>query len=166
MGRLSEFWKDDSGAILTAEAVMVGTVGVLGSVVGLNMAANAVDAELKEVASAIRSLDQSYGFVGRAGCGGWTAGSYYHQQPVSQALAELCGSVPADPQSIKDQVDAHRKATDGGVAPGTDASPTLTPAITPAPENDLPKKDEAPKKKKPKKDKDNEQDDDDEQDAA
>ncbi len=104
-----ELWQDEHGLILSAEAVTVGTLGVLGAVVGLNMASTAVDAELKEFAFAIRSLDQSYGFVGHQSCRAWSAGSSYRQQDVQVSLQELCADGSTDIRAIHDHVDAQRR---------------------------------------------------------
>ena len=38
MQLVKDLWQDELGLILSAEAVTVGTIGVLGAVVGLNMA--------------------------------------------------------------------------------------------------------------------------------
>lgn len=153
---MRDLWRDDGGAVLTAEAVLVGSVAVLGVTVGLSTVATAVNEELKEFSYAIRSLDQSYGFVGQSSCRAWTAGSYYTQPKVEVALAELCGEGAANIDVIREHVDAQRALQ----------HPTATPIDTqlaPAPEpNDLPqpevKKDEPkkPVKKKPKKSQDEE----------
>src|SRR5690606_34960632 len=76
---LQQLWQDESGVVLSAEVVTVGTLGVLGAVVGLNAAGTAIDGELKEFSSAIRSLDQSYCVSGHRSCRAWTAGSCYRQ---------------------------------------------------------------------------------------
>ena len=110
MQPIQNFWQDESGLVLSAEAVTIGTLGVVGAVVGLNAATTAVDQELKEFAGAIRSLDQSYGYVGHQSCRAWTAGSYYRQPPVQQALADLCSDGATDIQAIQKHVDAQRSA--------------------------------------------------------
>ena len=46
MQLVNDLWQDEHGLILSAEAVMVGTLGVLGAVVGMNMASTAVDEEI------------------------------------------------------------------------------------------------------------------------
>ncbi|MBI1346769.1 hypothetical protein GC163_10830 [bacterium] len=143
MNLFHQLWKDEQGAILTAEAVMIGSVAVLGGVVGLNAAASAVNDEMTEMASAIRSLDQSYVIRGHSRCGAWTAGSYYIQPRVEESLAELCGEQPTDVVKIRDEIDAQRAK--------------LYPTITeePAPANELPPKKKDKKKaeaKKPAKD--------------
>jgi len=110
MQLVKDLWQDEHGLILSAEAVTVGTLGVLGAVVGLNMASTAVDEELKEFAFAIRSLDQSYGYVGHQSCRAWSAGSSYRQQEVHVSLTELCANGPTDIRAIQDHVEAQHKA--------------------------------------------------------
>ena len=107
---VNDLWRDEHGLILSAEAVMVGTVGVLGAVVGLSMANTAVDAELKEFAFAIRSLDQSYGYVGHQSCRAWSAGSCYRQQDVQVSLNDLCADGATDIRAIQEHVGAQQKA--------------------------------------------------------
>ncbi len=108
MRPIENLWQDECGLILSAEAVMIGTLGVLGAVVGLNAAGTAVDQELKEFAGAIRSLDQSYGYVGHQSCRAWTAGSYYRQPDVQHALSDLCSDGETDIRAIEKHVDAQR----------------------------------------------------------
>jgi hypothetical protein len=134
MNLWKQLWNDETGAVLTAEVVMVGTVAVLGSIVGLNAATTAVDEELKEFAGAIRSLDQSYGYLGHQSCRAWSAGSYYRQQDVQVSLQELCGEQTVDIGEIQQQVDAQRALNHKNAEP---------------PANQLPEKkvDEKPKKK-------------------
>lgn len=105
-----DLWQDEHGLILSAEAVTVGTLGVLGAVVGMNMATTAVDEELKEFAYAIRSLDQSYGYVGHQSCRAWSAGSSYRQQDVQVSLNDLCANGATDIRAIQEHVNAQQKA--------------------------------------------------------
>lgn len=136
MQSIQKLWQDESGLVLSAEVVTVGTLGVLGAVVGLNAASNAVDGELKEFAGAIRSLDQSYGYVGHQSCRAWTAGSYYRQQDVQQSLADLCSGGDTDIRAIQQHVDSHRAThLAPAVAPRVDDEPTpVTPNQIPVPE--------------------------------
>ena len=110
MQLVKDLWRDEHGLILSAEAVTIGTVGILGAVVGLNMASTAVDEELKEFAFAIRSLDQSYGFVGHQSCRAWSAGSSYRQQDVQISLNDLCANGATDIRAIQEHVGAQQKA--------------------------------------------------------
>jgi len=90
MRLFKKLWNDESGALLSAEAAILGTVAVVGVGAGINGVATSVNKELKEVSYAIRSLDQSYCIPARKTCSGaWTAGSEFKQQPVEQSLKEL-----------------------------------------------------------------------------
>jgi hypothetical protein len=95
MRLFSAFWKDDFGVLLSAEAVVVGTVAVVGLTAGLSVVSEAVNEELKDVAFAIRSLDQSYSIPAMEGCGARTAGSKFQQEPVEKSLKELCDVIRA-----------------------------------------------------------------------
>jgi hypothetical protein len=57
-------WNDESGAVLSAELVLVMTILVLGVIVGLSEVAVAVNTELNDISNAIGALDQSYFFTG------------------------------------------------------------------------------------------------------
>lgn len=89
MKLFNELWNDESGAVVSAELVLLGTLGVIGLGVGAAAVANSLEAELEEVALSIRSLDQSYHVKGFKGSGAWTAGSEYIQPPVEQSRAEI-----------------------------------------------------------------------------
>ena len=69
-------WNDESGVILSAEIVLIGTILVLGMIVGLVELQCAVVAELSDLSSAIGNLDQSYqvsGFSSSKGNGRYKA---------------------------------------------------------------------------------------------
>lgn len=52
--------RDERGAILSAELVLILTIVVLGLIVGLSEVAVAINTELNDVSNAIGALDQSY----------------------------------------------------------------------------------------------------------
>ncbi len=89
MNLFAKLWRDEAGVLLSAEAVVVGTVAVVGLTTGLTVVAKSVNEELQDVAFAIRSLDQSYSIPAIEGCGARTAGSSFTQEPVKESLAEL-----------------------------------------------------------------------------
>jgi hypothetical protein len=101
---LSLLLRDDRGFVLSSEMVLVGTLGVIGTTVGLKAASDSVDAELRDFARAIRSLDQSYCFEGTRGCSAWTAGSSFRQRPVEESLAELEGQMEEHEEHIERQL--------------------------------------------------------------
>ena len=85
-----ELWNDEFGVMVSAELVVLGTVGVLGLTTGLSMVSKSVNGELQDLAFAMRSLDQSYEIPAQHGCGAYTAGSCFKQEPVGKSLAILC----------------------------------------------------------------------------
>jgi hypothetical protein len=68
---LLQLWFDESGFIISAELVMVATILVIGLIVGLSEVQHAVVGELNDVADAIGSANQSYGYSGFAKRDGW-----------------------------------------------------------------------------------------------
>lgn len=87
----NKFWKDEGWAVVSAEAVVVGSVVVAGATAGLSVVGKAANEELRDVARAIRSLDQSYVIHGFRMTNGraCTAGSAFIQQPVAESLKAL-----------------------------------------------------------------------------
>lgn len=82
-------WNDDRGFVVTAEAALLATLGIAGATIGVKLAAESVDQELRDVAYAFRSLNQSYSYKGFRGCGAATAGSSFRQQSVEGARRDL-----------------------------------------------------------------------------
>lgn len=66
---------DESGFIVSAELILIGTIGVLALVVGLSEVALNINNELEDVASAFGSVNQSFQFSGTTGHGGRGNGS-------------------------------------------------------------------------------------------
>ena len=59
------FWNDEQGAVLSAELVILSTVGVMGISLGVQNLVDSVNAELNDCAAAIRSLDQMAYMTGK-----------------------------------------------------------------------------------------------------
>ncbi|QDV48765.1 hypothetical protein [Gimesia fumaroli] len=110
MNLLKTFWSEEAGLVMSAELVMLGTVGVLGATVGLSAASTAINDEMVEFSHAIRSLDQSYHIEGHKSCRAWTAGSSYRQQDVAVSLADLCGQTEQAEQAAEKETVIKRKA--------------------------------------------------------
>ena len=156
---IRKFWRDEGGAVVSAEAVVVGTVVVAGATAGLKMVGQAANDELRDVARSLRSVDQSYvihGFRmpnGRA----WTSGSSFAQEPVAESLKALDHlAVPADP-AVKPQESAPTKpeeapkkkkkkkpntdetaAIDGAIESTTDFGPAAADSYSELPADGLP----------------------------
>src|SRR5262249_32371156 len=61
---LSKLWKDDCGALLATEWVVLATILVIGIIPGLVAIRKGLLNEMKDIANATMSLDQSYEFTG------------------------------------------------------------------------------------------------------
>ena len=86
----TSLWNDESGVILSAEIVLIGTILVLGMIVGLVELQCAIVAELSDISSAIGNLDQSYmvsGMASMKGHGRWKARTYGASYPD---VADTC----------------------------------------------------------------------------
>ena len=105
MHLFSRLWKDEHGILLSAEAVVVGTVAVVGLTAGLSVVTKSVNEELQDVAFAIRSLDQSYSIPAQESCGAMTAGSSFKQEPVEKSLDELCDVIRTAEKKEKAQAE-------------------------------------------------------------
>ena len=75
---MKNFLKDESGAIITAEIVLVATILLIGAVVGLKSVRDAVVTELADVAEAFANLNQSYSYSPTTGHSAFTGGSAFY----------------------------------------------------------------------------------------
>lgn len=64
MRLLNRLWHDEVGLVVSAETMMVGTLGVIGAVTGIATATSAVNDEMSQLAQAFRGFDQSYSVNG------------------------------------------------------------------------------------------------------
>lgn len=72
---------DEAGVVLSSEIALVGTVGVLGMVVGLEAVTSSVNSELNDLASAFGAIDQSYNYRSIAKVGhAWVKGSGFNDR--------------------------------------------------------------------------------------
>lgn len=74
---IHQLWNDEAGFIVSAELVLVATIGVLSLVVGLSEVAFNVNQELEDVGSAFGSINQTYMYKGVAGAKGKAHGSTF-----------------------------------------------------------------------------------------
>ncbi len=61
---LKLLYDDEAGFVISAELVLVVTIGVLAMIVGLSEVAVAVNTELNDISNALGALNQSYAFTG------------------------------------------------------------------------------------------------------
>lgn len=74
----TQLLNDETGFIVSAELILIATIGVLSLVVGLTEISVAINEELEDVACAFGAINQSFCFRGLAGCNGHVAGSRFH----------------------------------------------------------------------------------------
>jgi len=75
---MRKLWNDESGAVISAELVLLMTLLVIGVIVGLKALGSAVVTELGDVAAAVGSADQSYYWSGTKGRCSASAGTKWH----------------------------------------------------------------------------------------
>ncbi|MEX0700592.1 MAG: hypothetical protein WD069_00710 [Planctomycetales bacterium] len=61
---LRKLWNDEQGFVISAELVLVLTIGVLAMIVGLHAVSKAITMELNDLANAFGSIDQSFSYLG------------------------------------------------------------------------------------------------------
>lgn len=95
MNMLTKFWNDEAGFVVSSELVLIGTILVLGVVVGLATVRDQVVQELGDLALAISNINQSYSFSGVTGHTSSTAGSVFADlTDFCDTTADASGSEP------------------------------------------------------------------------
>lgn len=89
---LHRLWNDENGFVISSELVLVGTLLVLGMIVGLTELRNQVVQELADLAVAIGRVNQTYLYTAVAGHTAATAGSEF------QDTADYCDAQGIDPE--------------------------------------------------------------------
>ena len=77
---ISRLWNEQEGAIVSAEILMIGTILVIGVIVGLKSVRDAVVSELADFAQAVSNANQSYSYSGVAGHATYSQGGCFHDQ--------------------------------------------------------------------------------------
>lgn len=77
----SRLWKEEAGAIVSAEIMLVASILVIGVIVGLKSVRDSVVTELADVAQALANVDQSYSYSGTSGHHAFTAGGSFSDLP-------------------------------------------------------------------------------------
>ena len=106
---MKTLWNDESGVILSAEIVLIGTILVLGMIAGLAELQSAVVLELSDLGDAFGSLNQSYS------TSGFKAGT----ATVDANKAVTAGTIYADVKDSCDTVSVTIVCTAVGEGTGT-----------------------------------------------
>lgn len=77
MNLMNSFCNDENGFIVSAEIVLVGTILVIGMLVGLTELSFSVNQELEDLGSAIGAINQSYSYTLACGAKGRATGSRF-----------------------------------------------------------------------------------------
>lgn len=92
---ITKLYNDEAGFIVSAELILISTIGVLAMVVGLSEVASAVNQELEDVAAAFGSVNQTYSFSGLEGHTGDVEGSQFNDdQDFCDSADDIVGTVP------------------------------------------------------------------------
>jgi hypothetical protein len=82
---LKALWRDERGILYSMDLILVSTILVLGTIVGLVCLRNQVLQELSDVANAVGSLNQSYSYsswtITSGSSGAFVAGANYVDPP-------------------------------------------------------------------------------------
>ena len=73
----ARLWKEEVGAIVSAEIMLVATILVIGVIVGLKSVRDSVVTELADVAQALANVSQSYSFSPTSGHHAYTGGGLF-----------------------------------------------------------------------------------------
>ena len=74
-------WSEEDGALVVSELILIGTILIIGLVVGLSAIQTAIVTELGDFAASFGSLNQSFSVGGISAPGSSTAGSGFTDAP-------------------------------------------------------------------------------------
>ena len=77
MKTMLRLWNEETGAIISAEIILVASILVIGIIAGLKSLRDSVVTELADVAQAIANINQSYSFSGASGHHAFSPGSVF-----------------------------------------------------------------------------------------
>ena len=77
MNILKTLWRDERGVIASADLLLIGTICILGSIVGLATLRDEIVQELGDIATAVGQLNQSYSIASYTNGQFSVAGSTY-----------------------------------------------------------------------------------------
>ena len=99
MNLINQLRNDENGFVISAELVLVGTILVLGMIVGLTELSFNVNQELEDLGSAIGGINQTYYYTMASGSKGEVVGSTFldFQDECDNACDISCDS-PGRPE--------------------------------------------------------------------
>lgn len=100
------FVRSEDGFLLSSEALLIGTIAVLGLLVGLVSIRDAVVQELGDFSQAIGLLDQDYSYDGVSDTSGTTAGGAFadsSDESDAQSSTDANGITVTTPAGVSEQ---------------------------------------------------------------
>lgn len=98
---MQSLWNDEQGFVVSSELVLIGTVLILGLIVGLETVRNGIVQELGDVALAFGAINQDYAYSAITGHASSVAGSAFNDLlddcdgPDNPAQEPACISIQA-----------------------------------------------------------------------
>jgi len=91
---MKRLWSEETGAIVSAEIMLIMSILVLGVVVGLKSVRDSVVTELADVAQALANVDQSIYYSGTSGHHANTGGAFFNDLPdfCDEAAGQAAGT--------------------------------------------------------------------------
>jgi len=108
---LTQLWRDEQGFVVSAELVLIGTILVIGMIIGLATVRDQVVQELGDFALAIGQVNQSYSWSGITGHTSSVAGSAFEDTSDFCDLADQVGGEPPACIAIVDAVAGESSGT-------------------------------------------------------
>ena len=95
---INRLWCDEAGFVVSAELILVATIGVLSLVVGLAEISHGINQELEDVGSAFGAMQQSYVYRGlQTADKGSIVGSYFNDdRDHCDSQYDIVGTPPVD----------------------------------------------------------------------
>ena len=78
---LKQLWRDETGAVGSAEVMFIMTLMCIGMLVGIKSLRDAAVTEFADFGQALSNLDQSYSFTPTPPAGGTVATSFFEDGP-------------------------------------------------------------------------------------
>ncbi len=101
---LTQLWRDEQGFVVSAELVLIGTILVIGMIVGLATVRDQVVQELGDFALAIGQVNQSYSWSGITGHTSSVSGSAF--EDLTDFCDDWTDQNPGEPPACIEIVDA------------------------------------------------------------
>lgn len=93
---MMKFWNDEAGVIISAELILVLTIAVLATVVGLTEVAVAINTELNDISNAFGSINQSYCYTGFISTCGGKSKSFFAGSSFSDSVDDCDTNTTCD----------------------------------------------------------------------